>query len=440
MILFFLLSISLANYYYFSTPNLAYSLTNIWCLGWFVICCIYVWRDKKINWLFFPYIFGLLTALTSCFINEATGIFLIEIQSYTLMTGATSRASSLSSFFILSTYFFLKNFLKIEKNMVTITKIKWFENYIFKFLFASTVIFILIAFYYNFPPLLTGSNRFNYFKDEALPGFRFFYSLIPFLLLLLSISYINKVIYKKTALSLFLIIIILVVMTGEKFSLFIDIAFYSMTPFILLKLIKLNRKFYLIFLLFILMLFGMVLYNYISRGDDSSFIFTRISLQGQMIYALDLIATNESDLNLRRILDSFLGLSSDIGDISMYHLMNQIASRDVVNLMIEYNQSFTNPFPSNFEYFFTIWYAPLAISVYTIIVAYSIFVFYKGVLSKTLFNVFISATIYHYITIATLMGKTERLIHPITIISFAITLLLMFFGSHCCNKSNNIRS
>ena len=425
---FLLLVVSLGNYYV-SLLMPASHLLNFWSLAWFSFSSIYVWQDKKVCWLFFPYIFGIFSALLSCFIAEAIGLYLIEIESSAYLSGATSRASSLSAIFIIATYLFV-NFLNKNKiNMCVICEIKYVEYKLFKIFLVLTIAYLLIAMYWSIPPLLTGNNRFNYINDEALPGFRFFYTLIPFLSFLLALCYIFKLITKNKMILWILIIILLVIITGEKFSLYMDIFFYFSTPFIIYGSIKLNKKFYSILGTLVIMLFGMVWVNYVMRGDDLNYLFMRMSLQGQMIFALDLISTKGIIFDFTKFLESFLGLSIDVGNRSMYHLMHQIAPENTVNVMIDYNQSFTAPFPSNFPYFFTNEYAPLAIVIYAVPVAYSIYAFYKGILSGSLFNAFISAALFHYMNLATMMGKTERLIHPIVIFSFIITLILLGFGA-----------
>lgn len=216
-----------------------------------------------------------------------------------------------------------------------------------------------------------------------------------------------------------------------------DIFYYTITPFIVLGFIKADKKLLISFFIILFLLLAIVLITYYRRGDDFNYFLNRISLQGQMIYALDALAIRDLDFNFMTFLNSFLGVSSNLGNTGMYHLMYQIAPAATVDVLVEYKQTFTAPFPSNFTYFFTKYFAPIAIFIYSIPVAFSIFLFYKAIYTKSLLNIFCAATLFHYLSIATLMGKTERLIHPITISTFLFMIILLVLGRECHHSESN---
>jgi len=420
--------ISFINYV-ISINSLASSALNFWCFGWLIFISIFIYRDKKIGWLFFLYLFGLTASLASCLIIEETQYYLTEIESYGFLTGATSRSSSLGSIFIVSVYIFFGLFQKIYSGRLCfIAELKDWEDKLLKLALIFITMYLYFSLFQSPPPIFSNLSRFNYFQDGALPGYRFFYTLIPFSSLILSSSYLQGRISKKTIIFWVIAMIGIMLLTNEKFSLYVDTFYYLITPFIIWGKITIDRKFHVMLGAFLLFLISLVLVSYLRRGEELSYLFSRIALQGQMIFALDLISLQREGFDFDLLSNSFLGFSSNSGDIGMYHLMHLIAPTNVVDEMISTNMSFTAPFPSSFSYFFTNYYAPIAIILFAVPVSYSIFVFYKTLLSSSLFNIFIAATLFHYLSIATFMGKTERLVHPITISAFLITVTLLVCG------------
>jgi hypothetical protein len=421
--------VSLTNYY-LSLLIPASHLLNFWCLGWLFIGSIYLFQDKKFQWLFFPYLFGIIGGIIPCFFIELYEYYLIEINVHAILIGATARASSLCTIFLISTHICAQILeASIKWNLRGIKEFSKTEFKYFKFILTISVCYLLLSMILTGPPLFTDLPRFNYLHDQALPGFRFFYVLIPFLTLLLATSYINKNLSKTSFYFWLIVLISIPILTNEKFSLFIDIFFYLTLPFICNKLIIINKKFIILFIIFIFLLLGFVFLKYYQRAEEFDYILTRISLQGQMIYGLDMISPISVALDNNNILNSFFGLSYDAKNKGMYHLMSQLASIEVVNELIEYKQTFTMPFPSNFSYFFGKVMAPFALILYSIPVGYSIFIFRKAIVSKNLLYIFVSATYFHYLLMATMMGKTERLIHPITFGSLILITIILIISS-----------
>jgi accessory gene regulator protein AgrB len=67
-----------------------------------------IFKDKKFQWLFFPYIFGIIGGIIPCFLIELNEYYLIEINVHPTLIGATARASLLCTIFLISTYIFTK--------------------------------------------------------------------------------------------------------------------------------------------------------------------------------------------------------------------------------------------------------------------------------------------------------------------------------------------
>lgn len=172
--IFFIIAISVIDY------SISFKIEpsngfNLWCLIWFILASLLIWQDKKFNWLFFLYLFGLSAILISCFIDEFAEIYLIEIESIAILSGATSRASCLSTIFICSTYFFVKVLQETFKfRMAVIKDFDYFDYYLFKLIFIITIFYTSLSLYLIPPPIFMGSSRFDYFHTQALPGFRFF--------------------------------------------------------------------------------------------------------------------------------------------------------------------------------------------------------------------------------------------------------------------------
>jgi hypothetical protein len=398
-----------------------------------------IFKDKKFQWLFFPYIFGIIGGIIPCFLIELNEYYLIEINVHPTLIGATARASLLCTIFLISTYIFTKILdANIQWNLKGVGIFNKIELKCFKLILILSICYLLFSLILSGPPLFTNLPRFNYFQDQGLPGFRFFYVLIPFLSLLLATSCINKKITKINFYFWLIILISIPILTNEKFSLFMDIFFYLTLPFICNNLIIINKKFIIFIIAFFSLLLLFTFLKYYNRGEDLDYILTRISLQGQMIYGLDMIYPMGDAFDIKNILNSFIGFSDNIKDIGMYHLMSQLASSEVIDELIRYNQTFTMPFPSNFPYFFGRVMAPLVLILYSIPVGYSIFIFYKAIISKNLLYVFVSAAYFHYLSIATMMGKTERLINPITLVSLVfITIILIVSLENYENKKLN---
>jgi hypothetical protein len=412
------------------------ALINLLSIIWLFIVSGIIFKDKKFQWLFYPYIFGIIGGIIPCFFIELYEYYLIEINVRPTLIGATARSSLLCTIFLISTYICTKILeANIKWKLRGIEKFSRIELKCFKSILIISICYLIFSLILSGPPLFADLPRFNYFQDGGLPGFRFFYVLIPFLSLLIDTSYVNKKISKSNFYCWLIILISIPILTNEKFSLFMDIFFYLTLPFICNKLIIINKKFIILLIAFISLLLLFTFLKYYNRGEDLHYIITRISLQAQMIYGLDMIYPMGDALDIKNILNSFFGFSDNIKDIGMYHLMSQLSTSEVVNELIKYKQSFTMPFPSNFPYFFGRLMAPLVLILYSIPVGYSIFIFHKAIISKNLLYVFVSAAYFHYLSIATMMGKTERLINPITLVSLVfITIILILSLENYENK------
>lgn len=423
LIQYFLSNIFISNY------------LNFYSLLWLTLVSIYITKDKKYLWLFFPYIFGIFGGLIPSFVIEYKSYYLIEINKYTELTGVTSRASFLCSIFLISTYTIVR---LLENNInFRLSRIRILSNsefILFKIILFVCVFYLFLSLFVSGPPLFSNLPRFNYFHDGALPGYRFFYTLIPFFSLLLSISYISKLISLKNLIFLMIFLTLIPILTNEKFSLYMDIYFYFTIPLVCCGVIKVNKRFLAFFILFFTFMLSVVFIKYWREGQGIGYLLTRISLQAEMIYGLDAISDGIIKFDSSLIFNSFFGFARDRLDIGMYHLMQQLVSLDYVKTLADFNQSFTMPFPSNFTYFFTREFAPFFLIIYSIPIGYSIFIFYRAIISKSLFNAFIAATLYHYLSIATMMGKTERLVNLITIASFVIITCILLL-SYYKNKN-----
>ena len=406
----------------FAPPSLYF---NFFVLLIYFLGVYSVFSKEAKSWLYFPYLYSISGSLISCFLIEVFEIYLIEVEELGFLSGATVRAGLLSILFLLMCDFSLK----ILEASVVYKKIKTrafsnFEKNVFWLFFYCAVFYLFFGLLYSGSPLFLAASRFDYFHSDSLPGYRLIYTTLPFMMLFISLIYIDGSIALRNMFFCHFLVLMIMVFTGEKFSLYLDAFFYSILPFWVCgySRLKHNMKYYVAIVFIILVL--SVGFNYVRRGDELTFLFVRMALQGQMIFALDTISLKVFEFDFLKLALSFLGLASDAKDVGMYHLMYQIAPQPIVDRMVDYGMSFTAPFPANFQYFFLPTYAPLFIIYAAVLVAFAIFVLKEMVQNGKFFGIFCSAILFHYISVAILMGKTERFLHPITIIAFILVALL----------------
>ncbi|HFF5344177.1 TPA: DUF6418 domain-containing protein, partial [Acinetobacter baumannii] len=322
------------------------------------------------------------------------GIYLIEINEVSYSIGVPYKACFQIFVFLLGSLLVFNFFKKTNLSIVSLNS---GNTQIIRYFFRSIVVIFLviigfIALKYG-TPLQYGVHRNDYWAYYAPTwGSVITYWLMQFTFVF---GYFYSKDKSKIDIILFLCILSCIFIMGERFTgLLYSLVFFSLP--ILLNKTKINfnlswgRK----------VIFASLGVIFISYALYSSFIKSqstlnpleqatlRTSLQAQMWWSLDKITDNipqDEDVIIRK----YLGFGASDRDSGVYYLMDQVASKEIVDNRFESKSRFTmSGFFSN-TYFFGYFLGTFVNFLWGLVFGFLTYSLYLGILSNNVLFVFV---------------------------------------------------
>lgn len=358
------------------------------------------------------------------------GIYLIEVNEVSYSLGVPYKAS-LQIFVFLLGSLFLFNFLK--KTNLSVVSLSPSNTQVFRYFFRGIVIVFLvvigfIALTYG-TPLQHGIHRNDYWAYYAPSwGSVLTYWLMQFTFVF---GYFYSKDKKKIDFVLFLCILACIFIMGERFTgLLYSLVFFSL-PILLNKTkikfnLSLGRK----------VIFASLGVIFISYALYSSFIKSqsnlnpleqatlRASLQAQMWWSLDKITDNKpKDEDV--IIEKYLGFGAPDRESGVYYLMDQVASKEIVDNRFESKSRFTMSGFFNNTYFFGYFLGTLVNFLWGAFFGFLTYALYLGVLSNNVLFVFVIYKLFFKVQAIILNASIPDLFSFETILFFMV--ILFFF-------------
>lgn len=421
----FLLSII---FYYISVLGSGLFL-NIFALCFLIFVSIYLAIEVHYSWIFFLYFFGLIFAVSSNVFAEIFNSYLNEIQAYASLTGGGARNSFLVASFLCGVFISFRLFLRYFA--FDLKKYLPLEVFLIRFLlFLGWVLIVYMAyvvFRYG-SPLILGVDRFTYWKYFSPTGYRYISSLVPIFGFVLFYAREIGLLRNFYAFLWLFFCVILVVLSGEKFSGLLILAFFSLLPFFCVGLRRLSVSLKLFGFMVFLFLVGLVFLNYyLVYGYRFLEVFeSRIVLQGQMLFALDAVSLNFP--RNETILDGFFGKEKEEAGIRF--LMFQIAPWELVQRHLEGGATFTTPFPANLTYFFGLYFSPLILIFFSFLVGGLGAVLFIALRKQAFLLGLVTLKVFFYVYQAVLMGEVHFLLGWKMLVYMSAVLLLILISFH----------
>lgn len=428
--IFFLLGLFL---YLFSFSFESYFL-NIISILFFLCYVLFLLKndsDFSVIILFFVWSFAITSII--CCVAEFGGYF-TEVQENSYLTGATARNIVLTFFTIFFSRMSFSFFIRALPSIQIKTGLYQLPNKIIEIIYLTIIVILFFIWLKYGHPNDYGMDRFNYWSGVAPSWGKWIQNISVLFMIYLGSMYA----YTKRNYYLIIVVIgnIVYYLVGEKFTIFMQSFFFFIIPVLLLnsdRLIKIvfNKK-SLLLILILLIILSITIYSsyfYISAGDSelaTTRFLSRILLQAQMWWRIDLLAQNKDIIELDTIITGFIGIGADATETGMYFFMKQVVSTGLYNMMVEQGITFTMLYPANLIYFFSF---PMAILVTAIIGFYVGFLFsviYKLVCSKSSFMLLIAAVLYQNVSSIILMGQTFHLFSIRNIIAIMIIVFYVF--------------
>lgn len=414
-----------------------YVVCGAFSLGIFILFCKYLYQHKQyFFFLLMPFIFPHFTAIVSNFSLE-TGAYIEELQVTSYATGGVTRlVFFILSFFIVAMLSFgILNKYRINRFSLTLKgDYSRLENQLL--ILFSIVIFVVLtisALMWG-SPLLKGLQRFDYWVQHPFPGIRnFLYQ--GYLLSFILGVYITKLRLNGNGSGKQYIYIVILfcffnVLYGEKFTgVFLTLLYFFiglLGSLVLYKKIKIiNTKTVMFVVLLMLILYGLIYYQYkyIHQlpGSIFSFIESRVlNLQGEVWWAIDELNPAGKGISNLYSYNENCKLTG-----GLYSLMYQIAPASLVDSYCERGITFTMGYPailiSSVGYFSGYLYNLL----FAALVGITLFLIKKAIEYPNIISLFLSAKVMLIETHAFNMGNIYNVLDAKFLIYF---LLLIFFS------------
>lgn len=324
-----------------------------------------------------------------------------EILTTTFATGAWFRVYLLSITFICSTRLaFVRG--EIDVYRLNCKRMSFFESMVLWIIFIY--IFLLAS---SLPSLLSILDRREFYQSDDLSIFLLKYiTLISFLFGYFYALFYRNVNFKFERLlitALLILINIIFLVLGHKFSQFLDFLFFFALGFSIKigQLYSLRRKFILIGIIFAtLILFAFLNYQYKYDFDFDSLIELiekRVFIyQGQLAWATDLLwGLQDKSISLSEFL-KYINDPLIENNYTILYLMIEILGFDKAELIFKSGQIFSGAFPSVFliisENFVV---CLLAISIYGIIFSSFLKKLIREMFKRRLFFVILLFTAFY---------------------------------------------
>lgn len=425
--IFFILVVSFALYYFgMQLESSQYNLIGLF----FLVGVIFLFRHQMaFAWIFFIYVFALLFSVFSSILVEKFSIYLIEVKAYAEPSGAGFRNAFLAVIF-LSSVFLTFEFLR-KSFSLRFKKVKEIESLMLKafvFLGCSIVVYMAFVIIAYGSPLAMGVDRFTYWANIAPSGYRYASSLIPFFAFVISYSREVGVLSNRYSFVWLILAICLMILGGEKFSGLLLLIYFYFLPYFCVYDRPLSTKTILYGALFLLVSVLLVLYNYYLIYDSRflDMFEVRLSLQGQMLFSLDKIASVKFE-GLDTLYSRFFGWGSvEIEEKGIRYLMYEVAPHEVVNNYIAGGATFTAPFPANISYIFGLYLSPFIVLLMGVVSGVMGWVLVQALKDQSFLPSIIAVKAFFFVYIAIIMGESYMLFDwKMVVYSFLIIFLAL---------------
>jgi hypothetical protein len=370
------------------------------------------------------------------------GVFLPEIRAYTFFSGAAARNIFMMIFFIAVMQSIFLLVCNTFRGLVV--RVKGVDTVLLQllpaFCFFLLLLYVMILLVYG-SPLLMGVDRFYFWKSIAPSWFRYVHSLMPQLAFIISFAYCLGNVTRTVAVLWGVIAVLSVIAGGEKFSgLFLMLVFAALPIFALRAKASGNSvKILFGFSVFIILMMGVVSLSYIGIYGDAFYdrIVVRLSLQGQMLWALDQHASL-SALSYDVVLRSLFGLGGTVNDSGMPYLMYLVAPTELVDSYLAGGATFTAPFPANIQLFFGYYFAPLVVAVIACVVGFLSGLMILAIKSRSIVFSVLLIKFYWFFYIAVAMGEIRAVFDWKYGIYVLLVLGMMFVSAGRNSFSRNM--
>lgn len=408
-----------------------YLLGDIISIFLFFLFLTILWNSYKDIFVVNGYIiFGLSTAILISLLVEK-GAYLYEIDRNTYAIGITQKIVIQVIFFFLGIIFAHKIFSISRVNIYNISPRTL--NFLALFLRTVVVGLILLMFFIG---LKYGTPREHHIHRNdywAYIGPSWGASLKEYLI---QFSFFLGFLYKdnkrKIDVVLYLFLLIAIIYMGERATGIFNALFFFFVP-ILIKNIYFLKFFtfkrILLISSFLLIMFFILTMSYgeqVSQEDAISKIETRVILQPQMWWALDLISSFEPQ-NIILILDKYLGFSGDMRNIGTYFLMDLVSDKNLVDYRFETNSTFTLSGFFNNIYFFGYLLGTIINILWGLIIGFIGSYWIKSISTLNIVVSFFAFKLFFKLQGIILGGNTPNLFMISTILFFIICILFLKF-------------
>lgn len=416
---------------------------NILVVLFYICYVLFLFRkDKDFSAIALFFIWSFFITAIICCIAEFGGYF-AEVQEFSYLTGATAR-NLILAFFTL--YFSRVSFVFFSKKLPVIkikTGLSQLPNKLIEitYLVMITMLFFIWVKYGH--PNDYGLDRFVYWNEIAPSWGRWIQGVSA-----LFILYFGSM-YAHTKRKYYLIVVIIgnivYYLVGDKLTIFVLSFFCFIIPVLILSKKNLyemifNKKAVLWFisLFFLLSISTYLSYFYISDGDvelATSRFLSRIVLQAQMWWRIDLLAQNSNIQDIDTVITGFIGIGADSTETGMYFFMKQVAPAGLYNMMVENGITFTMLYPANLIYFFPFPFSILVAIIIGLYVGFLFSVIYNLVKSRSSILLIFAAIFHQNIIGIILMGQTFQFFSSRNLLALVILLfyLILSIGHYSRN-------
>ena len=430
----YILSLTLCLYSFMGLES--YYIANFLSVICYISFFLLVYREKQLLFfIFLPLSFPHLTAVVSNFYID-TGTYISELSIYSYSTGAVNRlvflvltmfiVAIMVSSYVIERYRFQQYYINFS--------IKGFEKN-FIVILSTLIISILVFGLLKWgTPLSMSEQRFEYWAQHPFPALRGVLYQTYLIGFLVGCSFINSQ-NKKTLVIIMLMVIIVNLLYGEKFTgIYLPLMYYLIGYMISYYIIHNKGRRLVTFGVLILMLSLLIIvfsivyyqYKYIHNvgSDVLGYILARIfSLQGEVWWGIDhYYFSGELSPKVQYLLEEGLSCENYGG---LYFLMREIAPWSLVSSYCDRGVTFTMGFPAIglatigfFNSYLLCVFAGLLLALTAILVTDSI-------RNKNYIAMFVSFKVILIETHALAMGNFYNIIDS----KFAIYIIALFFIS-----------
>lgn len=421
----------IALFFYYVALIFPSTALNFFALILLGSCVLFYLREMHLAIVNFIFIFSFLFSALAV-VSVEFGVYLPEIQSFTFFSGAAAKNITLMVLFIVV----MQSVTRWASNLSPrfISRIKHLDSLGLKTLplvaFILVIIYITILIIYG-SPLLRGVDRFFFWRSIAPGWFRYVHSLMPQLAFVIAFACCARKLSTAAASIWGIMAVLAVVAGGEKFSGLLSMLIFAAIPFFVMsdKRVKHPLRVILIFSILVVALLGVVLISYMSIYGDAFYdkLIVRLSLQGQMLWALDQRA-DFSAQELQVIVQALLGIGASDVESGMPYLMYLIAPSKLVDSYLSGGASFTAPFPANIQFFWGYYAAPLSIPLIAAAVGGVAGVLVLAIRARSIIFSLCVMKFYWFLYIAIAMGEI-RMIFDWKFLLYAGVLMMIILLS-----------